>query len=471
LRTTSPPAEPSGNNTLAFYGGAWVGLVPIGVLVGGISWLSFARQGGTKAFWAFAWLALVAGLLVAKDKGRYCRSAMRGLADEGGIAIIVAWMFASILGALMNAGGLVDGITWLGTLSGVDRSAFTLATYVSAMLFAVGTGTSNGTAIALVPVLYPAGIALGADPTFLALAILSGGVFGDNLAPISDTTIVSAFTQGATIRDVVRSRFPMAMAAATIAGIVLFAFGGSEAEIVAQATEATDGTSALLLLSLVVVIVAALRGRHLIEALTYGIVTAVAIGLAIGHLELSQLVHIPQARGESTGLIQDGISGVSGAIIFVLLLLGITQVVADSGLMERLLVFLQRAVIKTVRQAEMAIIWITILISIPVSANAPAELLVGPTLVRPLGERFKLAPARRANLMDCAVCSVFYMLPWHLAVMVWHHQIELAATQHDLPLPEIGIAFYNPYSWAILAVILFSAYTGWNRRLESEDAA
>ncbi len=261
------------------------------------------------------------------------------------------------------------------------------------------------------------------------------------------------------------------MAAATIAGIVLFAFGGSEAAIVAQPTEATDGPSALLLLSLVVVILAALRGRHLIEALTYGIVTAVAIGVAIGHLELSQLVHIPQARGESTGLIQDGISGVVGAIIFVLLLLGITQVVSDSGLMERLLVFLQRAVIKTVRQSEMAIIWITILISIPVSANAPAELLVGPTLVRPLGERFKLAPARRANLMDCAVCSVFYMLPWHLAVMVWHHQIELAATQHDLPLPEIGIAFYNPYSWAILAVILFSAYTGWNRRFMSEDAS
>ena len=55
--------------------------------------------------------------------------------------------------------------------------------------------------------------------------------------------------------------------------------------------------------------------------------------------------------------------------------------------------------------------------------------------------------------------------------MVWHQQVELAATQHDLPLPEIGIAFYNPYPWAILAVILFSAYTGWNRRLEPEDAS
>lgn len=39
------------------------------------------------------------------------------------------------------------------------------------------------------------------------LAILSGAAFGDNLAPISDTTIVSAYTQGATMRDVVRAAF------------------------------------------------------------------------------------------------------------------------------------------------------------------------------------------------------------------------------------------------------------------------
>lgn len=31
----------------------------------------------------------------------------------------------------------------------------------------------------------------------LAAGILSGAAFGDNLAPVSDTTIVSAYTQGA----------------------------------------------------------------------------------------------------------------------------------------------------------------------------------------------------------------------------------------------------------------------------------
>ena len=66
--------------------------------------------------------------------------------------------------------------------------------------------------------------------------------------------------------------------------------------------------------------------------------------------------------------------------------------------------------------------------------------------------------------MDCGVCSIFYMLPWHIGVMVWHTAIVGTAKEYSIPAPTIAIAFLNPYSWAILGVILFSAYTGWNRR-------
>ena len=58
------------------------------------------------------------------------------------------------------------------------------------------------------------------------MAILSGAAFGDNLAPVSDTTIVSAYTQGATMRKVVRSRFPLALSAACIAATIFLIFGG-----------------------------------------------------------------------------------------------------------------------------------------------------------------------------------------------------------------------------------------------------
>ena len=116
------------------------------------------------------------------------------------------------------------------------------------------------------------------------------------------------------------------------------------------------------------------------------------------------------------------------------------------------------------------IVGVTILASLPISANAPAELLVGPSIVRPLGERFGLAAARRANLMDCAVCTIFFVLPWHIAVAAWYGALYSAAETYAIPAPPIGAALYNPYSWALLAVLLFSAFTGWNRKYAKDEA-
>src|SRR5665648_108527 len=179
---------------LDMYGGILGGLIPLIVLVSILIWLSVAERGGTQAFWAGGWLAIVAGLMVAKNKSEYCQSVLRGLGDKNGIVIITAWLFAGVFGKLMVAGGLVDGLLWFGTKAGATGSVFTLVAFIAACLFALGTGSSTGTVLSLVPVMYPAGVFLGSNPTMLGVAILAGAAFGDNLAPISDTTIVSAYT-------------------------------------------------------------------------------------------------------------------------------------------------------------------------------------------------------------------------------------------------------------------------------------
>ena len=86
--------------------------------------------------------------------------------------------------------------------------------------------------------------------------------------------------------------------------------------------------------------------------------------------------------------------------------------------------------------------------------------------MRPLGERFGLAAARRANLMDCAVCTIFFVLPWHIAVAAWYGALYSAAETYAIPAPPISAALYNPYSWALLAVLLFSAFTGSTPRMK-----
>lgn len=67
---------------LEMYGGLFGGLIPLIVLVGGLVWLSVAERGGTKPFWACAWIALCVGIFFAKDKEEYCKAAMRGIGDR-----------------------------------------------------------------------------------------------------------------------------------------------------------------------------------------------------------------------------------------------------------------------------------------------------------------------------------------------------------------------------------------------------
>lgn len=456
------------NEKLSMYGGIWGGMVPLLILVVGLVWLSVAERGGTKPFWACGWLALAGGLFFAKNKSEYCKAAMRGIGNETGIVIVTAWLFAGVFGKIMAAGGLVNGLLWIGMSTGAQEGIFTMLVFVIAMLFSLGTGTSTGTCLSLTPVLYPAGVYLGCDPVFLGTAILSGAAFGDNLAPISDTTIVSAYTQGAEMRDVVRSRFPLAISAAAIAAVVFLVFGGGgQVNILPDLKAQLNPSGALLLVAMLVVVVSALLGRHIIESLIYGNITAMLISVAIGTLHFTDFFGIPEA-GKSTGLIQNGIDGVVGAIIFAILILAVTQILVECGILEKILEFANRSIVATVSQAELFIIGITVFASIPISANAPALLLVGPSLVRPMGEKFNLAAARRANLMDCAVCTVFFMLPWHIAVAAWYGALVSAAETWGFEAPSISSALVNPYSWALLAVILFSAVTGWNRKLENQ---
>jgi Na+/H+ antiporter NhaC len=458
------------NKKLEMYGGVFGGLVPLFVLVGILFWLSIAERGGTSAFWAGGWLAIVAGLVLAKNKREYCECIMRGLGDKNGIVIVTAWIFAGVFGKLMVAGGLVDGLLWLGMTTGAQEAVFTIIAFIAAMLFSLGTGTSTGTVLSLIPVLYPAGVFLGANPALLAVSILAGAAFGDNLAPVSDTTIVSAFTQDADMRDVVKSRAPLSLVAAAICIVFLFIFGGGGAVSTLPEIKASmNPTGLLMLLSFVVVVGSALSGRHIVESLIYGNISAVVFGLLSGNMALSAVLSLPAKRGQTTGLIETGISGVTGAIIFALLILAVTQVLVESGVMSGILNLALKTIAKTVRQAELSVILVTILASIPIAANAPALLLVGPSFVKPLGEKFNLAPARRANLMDCAVCTIFFILPWHIAVIVWYGAVAAAAETWNVALPSIWSAMYNPYTWALLAVLLFSVLTGWNRKFAAPE--
>ena len=252
-------------------------------------------------------------------------------------------------------------------------------------------------------------------------------------------------------------------AAAALAAVVFLIFGGggevSETRVAASATP----LGLTMLIPFALIIFLALRRHHIIISLTWGSLAAMAVGLLTGLMKPGAIFSIPRLRGDSTGLVQDGISGVTGAIILVLFILALARLLADSGLMGLILSKLEERAARGVRSAELIIVAVSVIFSIPLGANAPAILLVGPTLARPLGLSHNLAPARTANLLDCSVCTVYYMLPWHNAVIVWYATVLVAMHKYNLPGPSITAALVNPYAWALLVVLLTSVMTGWNR--------
>lgn len=467
--TTDDVSDVRHRTDLPLYGGRWAALIPALVLIVVLTWLSAAERASISAFAVGGFLAIVVGLLLAKSPNRYAESVVRGLSDRTGAVIVIAFVFAGVFGVLMRQGGLVNGLLWLGTSTGLTGAAFTVLTFLLAAVFATGTGTSVGTILAMVPVLYPAGVYLGADPTMLAVALIAGGALGDNLGPVSDTTITSSYTQGASMGSVVRSRLPLVLVAGSVAVVVLALTGGGGELSQATVDASADPLGLVMLIPFVVVIALAVTRRHILVSLVWGIITAVVIALTTRLLAPSAIFSIPAERGESSGLIEDGITGVGAVVLLVLLIMALAQVFADSGLMRAVLDKLEARAARGVRSAELLIIGVSILFSIPLGANAPAILLVGPTIARPLGEHHGLSPQRRANLLDCSVCTVFYMLPWHNAVLVWFATVTAVAADLALPAPSVAAAFLNPYAWALLVVIVVSAITGWNRTYSRDE--
>jgi hypothetical protein len=253
---------------------------------------------------------------------------------------------------------------------------------------------------------------------------------------------------------------------AVVISIVVFAFlgGGGQVTTPPEFSHSLKPEGLFMLIGFAVVMAASIAGRHLIEALVYGSIVSTAIGMSLGKVKLTQLVHHVEKAGASTGLIEDGVNGVVGAIIFILFVLAVIRVLIESGVMETFVAWAQRTLIKTVRQAELAIVGITTLVTIPVSANIPCEVLMGTTFVKPISQRFNIAPDRAANLMSCATCTIFYMLPWHIVCALWYNTVTQAAAKFNIYAPPIYGAYAMPYGWALTAVLFFAALTGWGSK-------
>jgi Na+/H+ antiporter NhaC len=421
-------------------------------------------------------IGLVLGMFLCRDAwSAYANQVFAGMANPVATVTIIAWFWAGMFAQVLQVGGLVDGLVWLGQWSGATGSLFVGATFVLAATFATAVGTGYGTAVAFSTLMFPSGLILGAEPVWLFAAILSGAAFGDNLAPVSDTTVVSATTQETDIPGVVRSRFKYAIAAALPALVIFLIFGGHNGAIDRARADEILATAAspeglVLLAPFALVIFLALRGFHILVTLTWGILTAIALELLLGLAEPSAILFIDPSRQQVGGALVNGITGYIVLSILILLIVAGGHVMQLGGALDALIENLRRIANESVARAEVAIWSIVFSLNMFITINTAAEITAAP-VVSKLGKRFKLHPYRRANLLDAVTSAVGYIFPWGGGVLIGYQTIRNLQSSYDfveVVLPTDVWPFVL-HGWFLAGIMLVAAITGFGRSYEGPD--
>lgn len=435
-------------------------LAPLLVAAAMIGWAAFGQSnvnGYVLAFFA----ALVAGVIFAKDEKAYGEALIFGLGKPMFAVIVLAVILAAVSGKLISASGAVQTIAAYVVAAGFTGKLFVAAAFLITCLLAFATGTSVGTYFVVIPILFPVGVMAGAAPEFMIGAIVSGAAFGDNLGPISDTTIASSATQHADLGTVVKTRTRYSLPAAAGALVLFLLFSRTtDASAAAEAAGGEVNPASLVMLVIpVVIIVLCMMRKHLITALAWGILAGSAAGLLSGVYTVDQLISFPGGFSVG-GAVIDAISGTAGTVAMLIGVFSLLGVIECSGLFEDVRGLLERFA-KKERSTEATIILSVGILSMVTGVISVAIVALG-DLVNEIGEKAGVNRYRRANLMDCTGCVFCFLAPWTVHCVIPAQQS--AQFGEGFAVAPASVPFVNYYSICMLVMLLTAVITGYGRK-------
>ena len=329
------------NNKLEFRGGMFMSLVPVAIFFAFCIILFVVFKAfNMEALAMGGFVALLIGGIFCKSYTKFWDSAIRGISSISSVSVIVIFFVIGMFSALMKESGLSGGFVWLANSVGIQGGLFVAFVFFATCIVSTATGSSIGTMFTAFPIFYPAGIILGGSPMFLAGALVSGAIFGDNLAPISDTTIASASTQQfrdgrpADVGGCVKTRFKYSIVAGSIALVLFAILGGIGGTYEGGAIEAlSNPVSLVMLIPVVVMLVVATKSRNIFLGILVGLSLGLVTGLACGLFPPSAVFANDPENSAATGFLVTGVAGMLGTVGLVISVFGIMGVLTDAGML------------------------------------------------------------------------------------------------------------------------------------------
>jgi len=458
----------------------WLALLPLLFFIVPLIWMSIIRVGSMSVVLGFTFLGLALTSFLARDWKAYWEAVFDGMTKRPVAIFTLIFVAVGIFSKLLTAGNVAGGIIWLSSIADIHGVMFVAFTFIACMLLSTGSGSSMATVLTLGPPLYPAGVILGADPFLLAGALVAGSNFGDNLAPVSDTTIVSASGQfyrtkegSADVGGVVRSRFKYAIIAAVLSLILYIMIGGGSTyltpeEASALIAEKSYAQGILMLIPVMVIIFFAVRGTPIATSLTIGLVTGAIVGLGSGILQVSDFIHLTE-KNKLKGIIPDGAGLMLRQIIVLALLLGAGEVLMRTGAMQGLMKKLS-AMVNTPRGAETTMAMFGGIVGM-MGGFAIMGMAIAAPFVNAMGIEQKIHPYRRANILDAIITSLDHAIPWSKQLFILAGLLTAMQADYSF-LPTIttmDFFYYCFHPWILAITMIIFTITGWGRIFEGKN--
>lgn len=449
------------------YSETWFGIagaaLPAVVFFGTILVMSLFEIRGAKFYWIAGIFAIFAAFLLYRDKEAFQKAIIEGIKNDIFPIVMLSFFFAGILSKILLTGNLVSGLLWVMSQIHLPANLLPLLAFLTCVVISTSTGTATGTLTAVGTIMLPLGVQSGCSVEVMCGAVLGGSVFGDNLAPISDTTIASALTQETTIKKVVRSRFKYAVVAGIFASILLVIVGIQTTDAKAVTELALDAANAKYLVFLIIpvlVVVLSLKGANLITALLIGDAIGVVLLLALNCLSFADLFL-------AEGIFISGMEGMTGALLLIMFGFILSSIMQDTGLLNKVLGRIKRYA-RTPRSAEIICLLFIVVVSVVIGAPTVNIAICGP-VVHEIMEQFKADRARAANVLDGVSCGVGYLMPHNPPSMMLTGLAISTGAVLDPNFSPLNYIRYNFHCMGLVIVFVVVILTGWGRKLQSDS--
>lgn len=448
----------SEQKTKDYYFGTFSVFIPSIFLIVSIIVLVVLKRASLKTFWIGGIFSIFLMYLLSKDKKEFGTKCVENMKDNSLLTCIMVFLFAGILSSILKVSGISDALLTVFIKFGVGVELLPAIIFVICCVISTFIGTSTGTYSIAVPIFLPLAVSLNCNPALILGAIVCGGYFGDNLSPISDTTLISVNTMHVGLYETLKERLKVSLICAFISTIIYVILGHFLLSNAVTDLESLSGSlKPLIMLSVFVLMIFLLAKKlDLISVLLICDMAAIAVAVVSG------LVNVSDMFSKESPIIS-GIEGVFGVIVFWIILFTISGFIPKKMLED----FIENkvknstSVIKTNALTAVSII-LSILL---VSNNTAAMSLMSKFIDKCFKNKTQI---EKANIFDGLSCAVPSLLPYNTAFML---MVTLSKELGCIPenFSVLSIVMFSVNGMLLLLAYIFLALYTPKKRLEKEQ--